>query len=177
MGDGRPRPRETAGRPTKLTPELQSEIVQAIKAGNYMETAAAYAGLAKSTFLDWMRRGRRERERLQANARAKPMKTEAPYLAFSDAITKALATAEVDAVTRITDQGKQNWQALAWRLERMMPEKYGRREHVDLNHGGAVANVNTQPVDLSKLTDEELMALEKIAERLSTDERGDTDES
>ena len=34
-----------AGRPTKLTPDVQEKIVQAIRAGNYIETAAAYAGV------------------------------------------------------------------------------------------------------------------------------------
>jgi len=34
------------GRPTKLTPEVQDKIVQAIRAGNFMSTAAAYAGAA-----------------------------------------------------------------------------------------------------------------------------------
>ena len=41
------------GRPTKLTSELQSRIVQAIQAGNYIETAAAYVGISKNTLFLW----------------------------------------------------------------------------------------------------------------------------
>jgi len=40
-------------RPTKLTPAVQKKIVDAIKAGNYMETAAAYAGISKQTLYNW----------------------------------------------------------------------------------------------------------------------------
>jgi len=32
------------GRPTKLTPEVQEEVCNAVRAGNYMETAAALRG-------------------------------------------------------------------------------------------------------------------------------------
>ena len=46
-----------AGRPTKLTPEVQARIVEAIEAGNYIEVAAAAAGISKPTFYGWMQRG------------------------------------------------------------------------------------------------------------------------
>ena len=47
------------GRPTKLTPDLQAKIVEALKAGNYAEVAARHVGIASSTFYDWMKRGPR----------------------------------------------------------------------------------------------------------------------
>lgn len=42
------------GRPSKLTPERQDEIVELLKAGNYVETACALVGVGRSTFYDWM---------------------------------------------------------------------------------------------------------------------------
>ena len=33
------------GRPTKLTPEVQKKIVDALSAGNYFEVACEYAGI------------------------------------------------------------------------------------------------------------------------------------
>jgi len=44
------------GRPTKLSPETQEKIVTCVAAGNYIDVAAAYAGVAKSTVYEWMSR-------------------------------------------------------------------------------------------------------------------------
>ena len=38
------------GRPTKLTPERQNRLVEAIQAGNYYKVACAAAGIDYSTF-------------------------------------------------------------------------------------------------------------------------------
>ena len=56
-----------AGRPTKLTPQVQAKIVQAIVGGNDITVAAAYAGIGESTFYAWLERGRKERARLAAS--------------------------------------------------------------------------------------------------------------
>lgn len=116
-------------RPTKLTPELQEKICQAIRAGNYIETAAAYAGISKVTLHEWMRRGRRETERVEkAEGRAKVRKKEAPFVGFLNSVEKALAEAEVRDVFIIGKAAEENWQAAAWRLERKFPDRWGRRE-------------------------------------------------
>ncbi len=44
------------GRPSKLTAELHGRVVDAVRAGNYIETAAAYAGITKDTLLMRMKR-------------------------------------------------------------------------------------------------------------------------
>lgn len=102
------------GRPEKLTPELQQKIVDAIRMGAYIETAAAYAGINKSTLYDWMKRG----------ARAKSGK----YKEFSNAIEKALAESEMRDLAVIAKASQENWQAAAWRLERKFPDRWGRRK-------------------------------------------------
>lgn len=155
------------GRPTKLTPELQARIVQAIQAGNYMETAAAYAGISKNTLFDWLRRGAREKERLAGNARARILKEEAPYVAFSDSVEKALAEAEVRDVVNVmkaADGGQ--WQASAWRLERKFPDRWGHKAKLQQEISGPGGQPVKVAVDLSALTDEELNALESISNRL-----------
>lgn len=119
------------GRPTKLTPEVQHRIVQAIQAGNYMETAAAYAGINKTTLYDWLRRGAREKERLERNSRARMRKAEAPYVEFSNAVEKALAEAEMRDVMLIGKAASEQWQAAAWRLERKFPQRWGRRVAIE----------------------------------------------
>jgi len=104
------------GRPTKLTPELQAKIVNAIKAGNYIETAAAFAGVSKQSIYTWMRTG----------ARAKSGKKRE----FVDAVQKALAQAEMDALAIVTTAAGKHWTAAAWRLERSHPGRWGRRLEV-----------------------------------------------
>ena len=123
-------------RPTKLNDEIQAKIINAIKAGNYMETAAAYAGISKSTFYDWLRRGRREKERLEKNERHRPRKSEVGYLEFSDAVEKALAESEMRDVLVISKAAELQWQAAAWRLERKFPDRWGRKLQQQIEHSG-----------------------------------------
>lgn len=106
-----------AGRPTKLTPELQKKIIDAIRAGNYMETAAAYAGISKDTFFRWLRKGARAKSGI--------------YKEFHDAVEKALAEAEVRDVMIIANAATSDWKAAAWRLERKFPDRWGRKESVN----------------------------------------------
>jgi transposase-like protein len=101
------------GRPTKLTLDIEARIVQAISAGNYMETAAAYVGISKVTLYKWMRDGARAKSGKKKN--------------FVNAVEKALAVAEMDAVATIKVASGKTWQAAAWHLERSHPDRWGRR--------------------------------------------------
>ena len=114
------------GRPVKITEELIKQICDVVRAGNYIETAAAFNGLSKSTLYDWMKRGARERQRIEGTNR-KPLKKEELFMAFSDAIEKAMAEAEIRDVMRIGEASKSDWKAAAWRLERKNPQKWGRK--------------------------------------------------
>ena len=113
-------------RPTKLTPKLQEDILKVIRSGNYIETACAYVGINKSTFYDWLKRGAREKDRLEKNPRARIRKSEKIYVEFSNAVEKALAHAEIRDVAIIGKAAEENWKAAAWRLERKFPERWGR---------------------------------------------------
>lgn len=103
------------GRPTKLTPELAAQITKYVRAGAYIETAAAACGLSKDTFYEWLKRGNKEKT--------------GPFAEFTDAINKAMAASEIGDLVRIGVASKKSWQAAAWRLERRFPQKYalGRR--------------------------------------------------
>jgi transposase-like protein len=125
--DGPPR----IGRPTKLTPDLKERIVGAIRSGAYNETAAAFAGIAESTFYAWLANAQKDRE---ANPEQGTDFTE-----FQEAVEKAQAEAELDKLLIIgkaargqpTAEGVPgtpgSWQAAAWMLERKHPDRYGRR--------------------------------------------------
>ena len=119
------------GRPTKLTPDESNRIILAVKAGNYIETAAAFGGISKETLFTWLRRGRRSRQKNNI------------YKQFSDAVEKALADAEIRDVANIEIASKDDWHASAWRLERKYPEKWGRRRvEVTGDDGGPIRTIN-----------------------------------
>ena len=136
-------------RPTKLNTETQEKIVSAIRAGNYIETAAAYAGIHKSTLYDWLKRGEREKQRVAKNPRYRIKKDEQQFVEFSDAVERALAEAEVRDVAIIGKAAEEYWQAAAWRLERKFPHKWGRKviEHsgsLEVKHNDDVKRIEKQ---------------------------------
>ena len=100
-------------RPTKLTPQVRDQIAEAIRLGAYAEQAAAAAGIASSTYYDWIKRG-------DAG--------EQPFSEFSEALRACEAQAEVAAVTVLRDAAQAgDWRAAAHYLERRHPERWGRR--------------------------------------------------
>ena len=159
------------GRPSKFTQETREKIITALRANAYIETAAAYAGIEKDTFYRWLKMG----------ARAKS----GPYREFSDAIKQTMGEAEVrdlaviskaangydvvkvkrvigpkgDILSEETVSSREfSWQAAAWRLERKYPQKWGRRDHIEVGgdtenpvHIKAEVEVYSDPIRLAKL--------------------------
>jgi len=119
-------------RPQKLTEEITRRIVNAILGGNYLETAAAYAGVDPKTVRRWLIQG--------SQKRADPL-----YRDLARRVTDALALAEVQAVAEIRAVGmgsvtetknaegavvsrvarRQDWRALAWWLTHARRERWG----------------------------------------------------
>jgi hypothetical protein len=109
--------------PSKLTKKVSDAICDSIRAGNYMETAAAVAGVSKDTLYEWLKLG------------AAPGAT-GICKRFSDAVQRALAEGEASSVAKVLAGP---WQAHAWHLERSRPQKFGRRIlEVQGQDGGAV---------------------------------------
>ncbi|MFN3323431.1 MAG: hypothetical protein ACK5AZ_08045 [Bryobacteraceae bacterium] len=100
------------GRPTKLTPEIQKVIVDAINAGGFIETSVTLAGISRDTFYEWLKRGNREKSGI--------------YRDFTDAIKKALASAETHYMALIGRAAKTQWQAAAWMLERRFRQNWAK---------------------------------------------------
>jgi len=130
------------GRPTKLTPEVQQMMANAIRANAYPETAATLAGINRETFYEWLKRGAKEES--------------GPYREFSNTIKKALAEGQLrdlavidkaangydvektktiikgNVVETTTEKYREfAWQAAAWRLERRFPRLWSRMERPD----------------------------------------------
>jgi len=132
------------GRPSKLTKTVAAKIIEYLEVGNYQETAARAAGISRSTFHRWMKRG----------ADAKSVGKDSRYRDFRDSVKKAEANAEVAAVKCVLDGAEKSWQAAMTYLERKFPERWSRgerREHSDA--------IKSPAQNLSVLTDEELDTL------------------
>lgn len=127
-------PRSKSGRPSKFCAEIAVSIVENLRLGNYIEHAAASAGITKSTLYAWMEKGRKEQERIEAGF--EPNEENLEFLDFSYAVEQARAEAvsrNVSVIQKAAIGG--SWQAAAWWLERTQPQLFGRKQH--LEHSGA----------------------------------------
>lgn len=124
------------GRPCKLTPEVQKRIVDALRGGNFRETAAKWAGVSPGVVSQWMSR-----------------KGE-PYESFQRAVDDAEQGAEVRSVALIMKAAAEDPKHAQWWLERKFPERWGRKERYTVTGpgGGPLAVA----IDVTKLSDEEL---------------------
>lgn len=101
-------------RPTKLTPEAQRRICEALAGGNTRADAAHYAGIDARSFYYWMRKG----------AKAKKGK----YVQFFRAVRKAEADCAVRCAARIQHATGEDWRAAAWWLERRRHQQFGNKD-------------------------------------------------
>lgn len=118
--------KDVGGRPTEFDAEKARLIIEHVKRGNYVEVSAAAAGVQRPTLYRWLKEG---------------YKGKTPELKkFSDDYLEAQGQAEITMTGIILKAGlgnpsegiKGQWTAIAWLLERMKPEKYGRRDVVDV---------------------------------------------
>jgi transposase len=125
------------GRPTKLTPETQARVCDALRLGATYELAAQYGGIAYNTFNEWRKRGESELDRMakaRKNTDARP--SECPFVEFYEATKDAESTAAIGWLAKIEKAASDGaWQAAAWKLERRYPNDYGRTV-VQTEHSG-----------------------------------------
>jgi len=136
-----------SGRVPKLTPAVQSAIVNAVQVGVPVTQAAQLVGVGRSTVLLWLQRG-------DPHHSAWP---KAIYTEFLDAVTRAKAIDEARRLARLEQAGRggailyehtithpdgrverevkhapPDWRADAFYLERAYPERWGRRVQADM---------------------------------------------
>jgi len=105
------------GRPSAAITDVQRlhKLLTKVADGNYIETAVRSAGFARQTLYNW------KEQATAGNLSA---------IALLDALEKAQADAESDAVTDVRKAGKagpQYWAASMTRLERRHPDRWGKR--------------------------------------------------
>ncbi|MFD4799247.1 hypothetical protein [Streptomyces anulatus] len=152
------RPARPNGRPALLSDEVEGRLVAASRTGVAVELAAEMAGVSRSSFLGWMRRGRVEVEAREAGEASDPAEDEYAALYVKVRTARAMAAARAMAnlrrvadggiVTKVTtrrfrdpvtgeiveetveDRTPPDWRADAWYLERQHREHYGREATV-----------------------------------------------
>ena len=123
-------------RKTSLTPEIAEAIIEILKRGNYLTTAADYVGVTPQTVYNWLKRGDELKEQPDEDL----TETERMFVSFFAGVKKANAFAEVKALDTIRNASATNWQAAAWMLERKHSERWGRVQRTEITgaDGGAI---------------------------------------
>jgi hypothetical protein len=139
------------GRPPKLNPELVERIAAFVRAGNYMESAAAACGVTKSTLYEWLKTGARAKRGIYKDF------SNALYRALGEyetrdvaAVDKAIQGYEIRRVRGITRKNPKTGQlevveqtvethmeyapmVALERLRRRFPDRWGGREQIEIS--------------------------------------------
>lgn len=140
------------GRPSKLTPELQAEIILLIRVGNFVETVCTTVGINKSTFYNWIKKGEQSN-----HPRNK-------YNIFQKSVKKAMAWSEAKDVANITKHSENDWRASAWKLSRKFPKKWGKKSYEDLD----LDIEDLGKVDLKDIPKEDYIVIKEVLNILAT---------
>lgn len=146
--------KDAKGRPDLLKKKVYDRIIVTLEAGNYIDTAAAFAGLHRDTVFEWLRAGKIALgDMIARGENIPPFDDDLPFVVrqaiFTDAVTRAKASAEVSDVLFIKSQT--DWKARAWRLERRDPKKWGPRAEVSIKEA--------EDFDLTGKSDEDIEAI------------------
>jgi len=125
------------GRPTACTQDAIDRYCDAIIDGLSLRSAAAEAGICTNTADNWAKRGESGEE---------------PFAEFLRQREKAIAVWERKRQAAMDEAGPQ-WAREAWRLERRLPDEYGKRERHELTGaGGGALQVEHDGGALEQLT-------------------------
>ena len=131
-------------RPTKLTPEVRKQILEALKLGCTRAHAAACGGVSERTLYGWLKRGTEEHR--------------GTYVQFSQDVKKAEAECTQSMLKIIQDAAAKDWKAAAWCLERC--RGYTRTNAVRLSVQDAKEPIHEQATEAREII---LAKLEAIA--------------
>ena len=124
-----------AGRKTKLNPDVQKRICDALQKGNTRRVACLVGGVDESTFYNWINRGQEP----QVKKDGEPYASELPFVEFFKAVTRAEAECESFHVENLLNHAKDDWRASIEWLKRRKKEDWSDKQNIDLN-----ANVKTE---------------------------------
>jgi hypothetical protein len=108
-------PQPRIGRPTALTPDVRSVVLDMVSAGGFLHPACEVAGISYRTLARW-------RARHAAGTAMPP-----DLAAFCHALKRTEAMVEVQALSTVRASGP-DWLAAAWFLSRRFPQRWSRRK-------------------------------------------------
>lgn len=130
---------------------LLEKILQSLEIGATQEDAALAAGVSGDTFRQWLRRGRRAREKLEDGAMPETLGYWDPYyISLVEIMETKEAEYKIMLLRRIQDAGEDQWQPNAWILERRWSEEFSTRKTV--KHEGEVNHNTKFTLDLGDKT-------------------------
>lgn len=180
-------------RPTKLTPELQDQILALIRRGLTKADAGRAVGLHRTTVNDWCLRGDRDadtpynpngktRNEILADLtaaditypktttlpQARKLAAEhltgrTPFSDFSDAVAAAASRGQAILVSLIYDDAHTNPESAKWLLERRWPEQWGRARRDDRTFTAPTDSPTVDPA--AALTRGEAVVLKLVEHR------------
>ena len=136
--------RRGPGQPTKLTAKTEAIIYEYMAKGNYISTACQAAGIDSRTFYYWQNKASSYHKYLEDNNIEVTNIDALPdngtggivYYQFFQRLKRAEAEAEsahVGNLMKAGAAGPQFWAASATYLERKHPDRWGKRDAVDIN--------------------------------------------
>lgn len=139
------------GRPSLLTTEVHTKIVDLIRAGNLPETAAAACGVARPTLRAWMLEGAQLRRDAETAPKRKHTQHQADLLRFLSDLDAAFAQAEAADVLTIRKHSGKDWRAAAWALERRNRQNWSLTERDDPPAGAG--SEDSEPTEIAIFLD------------------------
>lgn len=115
------------------------KLVEGEKRGLFNGKTADLAGIARVTYLKWLRKGKQAVEDMEAG---RDPGANAKYAQLFLDVSRARAQWEISTLEAIDDVDETQWQKHAWKLERKLPEEYSlqTRQHVEVEQ--PLVNVN-----------------------------------
>lgn len=108
MSDGK------VGRPRVITDEVQEAILRTIRLGLHQDRAAMAHGVSSATMRSFKRR----------------------HPEFAKKVKEAEAAAEESFLSRLLLHTDKQWTACAWVLERRWPERWAKRDQIEVSTKG-----------------------------------------
>ena len=126
----------TLGRRSQLETNTEKidRLYNYLRLGHYINQACAMAGLAESTFHYWRNLAEEITERIEEGDVDEGGLSDGDLLLvdFLESVKRARAEAESFHLENIKAAGGESWQASAWWLERSFPERWGRKDRVEV---------------------------------------------
>jgi len=141
------------GRRSRLTKRLTDDICGLVERGATEKIAYTALRVPHRTFYRWKAKGRDDAEADKKTA----------YAQFYDALEPATAQFEITHIENIAKASKASWQASAWLLERKYPERYARRQTIDMVMDWPIAK---RTLDLIK---DQLVTFAEVTETFGDD--------